>query len=522
MKLLIAEDEMLAREGIRQLIPPAFSQVRTASNGQEALAIALEMKPDVVLCDVRMPKVNGIELARQLRLRFSDIHILFISAYSDKEYLKSAISLQADGYLEKPIDESELLDYLERTAKAIQNRRRIRRQQNNLAMLFARQQILRALLCRDDTQAEALALNPGLTRAVTGAGAYLPISIRMQWPGDITAMHYGFFSEVALAEMLSQISPNYLFAVLSESQLSVLLYGDAIPSPEDCRRHLLPLLDALGTQNPQALNVWACIGEPCGNCDALCAHYRAAHVQAQWMCFAGDPGCAVCSLPVQASPPEDRSARFEALLSNHQLDAAKELIRTQTEAIVRQGGGIVDQVRKYYELLLAICLRAGGSEQASLHNAQAGAEVMSAFSKLSRLTEMCRFICVRIDDIMPPISPSADQSRIIREVQDCIRQNLADSALSIQAIADRVGLSENYLSALYKRETGRTIHRVIVDLRIERAKYLLLNRHSVQEVARRCGFSSASYFHSVFKKQTGFSPAAFVERRRKNTHGDGD
>ena len=97
MKLLIAEDELLAREGISQLIPPVFTEVRSAGNGLDALEIAKEMKPDVALCDVRMPKMNGIELARQLRLRFPDVHILFISAYSDKEYLKSAISIQADG-----------------------------------------------------------------------------------------------------------------------------------------------------------------------------------------------------------------------------------------------------------------------------------------------------------------------------------------------------------------------------------------------------------------------------------------
>ena len=80
MKLLIAEDELLAREGISQLIPPVFNEVRTAGNGLDALALAEEMEPDVALCDVRMPKMNGIELARRLRLRFPAIHILFISA----------------------------------------------------------------------------------------------------------------------------------------------------------------------------------------------------------------------------------------------------------------------------------------------------------------------------------------------------------------------------------------------------------------------------------------------------------
>ena len=84
MKLLIAEDEQATREGLLQCIPPIFTQVRATGNGQAAYQIALEMKPDVLLCDIRMPKLNGIELASLLRQHFPDIHILFISGYSDK------------------------------------------------------------------------------------------------------------------------------------------------------------------------------------------------------------------------------------------------------------------------------------------------------------------------------------------------------------------------------------------------------------------------------------------------------
>ena len=162
MKLLIAEDEIRAREGLRLLIPPVFEDVRTAGNGQAALELAREMKPDVVLCDVRMPKMNGIELARRLRLLFPEVHILFISAYSDKEYLKSAISVQADGYLEKPVDEKELLYYLNRIASGVRKQNTAGREQDNLADLFARQQLLRALLGRADSREEALRISPAL------------------------------------------------------------------------------------------------------------------------------------------------------------------------------------------------------------------------------------------------------------------------------------------------------------------------------------------------------------------------
>lgn len=516
MKLLIAEDEALAREGLKQLIPPMFTEVRTFANGHDALVAALEMKPDVVLCDVRMPKMNGIELARQLRLRFSNIHILFISAYSDKEYLKSAISLQADGYLEKPIDETELLDYLNRICAEIQAKRSRLQQQDDLADLFARQQLLRALLRRDNTQQEVLTLNPQLTDAVLHANLYLPICIRMQWPDDNAFTQYSFFSERKLAEMLGSISPDYLFASLSENQLGLLFYGEAMPEPCVCRRQLLPLLEAILKANPQVLNVCACVGAP-ATLPTLYPSYHAAHMQARWMGFAGASRCSVCIQPSSTPSFEDRSTRFEALLQDHMLTEAKQLIRTQTEEIIQQGSGRIDAVRRYYELLLTLCLRAGSVDPACYRNTKSIAEVISTFAKLSTLSELCRFICVRIDDISPSMNFGSAQTGITRDVQEYIRQNLSDPNLCVQSIADSVGLSENYLGALFKRETGQTLHKVIVDLRIERAKYLLLNKCRVPEVAQRCGFSSTGYFHSVFKKQTGFSPVAFIEHNHSQT-----
>ena len=519
MKLLIAEDELLAREGISQLIPPVFTEVRSAGNGVDALEIAKEMKPDVALCDVRMPKMNGIELARRLRLLFPAIHILFISAYSDKEYLKSAISIQADGYLEKPVYEEELLTHLNRIAGEIQARQRKERQQSGLADLFARQQILHALIHRREAGEEALKINPALTEAVLRAGRYLPVSIRMQWPGGGSPAQYGFYSELKLAEALSRVSSNYLFYAFSESQIGILFYGDPLPSAAGCEKQLRPLMESLRAANPQVLNVCACIGEVCGDPAGLYERYHEAHVQVQWMCFVSSAPFAVSVLSRSVSAPEDRSARFESLLRTHQLDAAKQLVREQTEEILRGGGGSIEQVRRYYELLLSMCLRVNSGENPGYSYARASSEVLFTFSKLSTLPEISRFLCVRIDEIAPSMNLGEDATAQIREVQAYIRQNHSDPALSVQAVAEQVGLSENYLGALFKRETGQTLHKVIVDLRMERAKYLLLNHCRVTETAERCGFSSAGYFHSVFKKYTGMSPAAFVEQNRTRPRG---
>ena len=111
MKLLIVDDEKLTREGIRDslnLESLGISQVLLEDDGIHGLKTALEEKPDIVLTDVRMPRMNGVQMAERILKELPATTIIFMSAYSDKEYLKAAIKLKALGYVEKPLDMEEL------------------------------------------------------------------------------------------------------------------------------------------------------------------------------------------------------------------------------------------------------------------------------------------------------------------------------------------------------------------------------------------------------------------------------
>lgn len=515
MKLLIAEDEVLAREGIKQLIPSMFDQVLTASNGVEALALARSEEPDVLLCDVRMPKMNGIELATNLRMILPDIHILFISAYSDKEYLKSAISLQADGYIEKPINEAELLDYLTRIGNEIELHQKNEQRQNAMVERYVRQQLLHAILRREDARAEALVLDPALTEIVMGAGRYLPVSIRMQWADNLGAQ-FGSSADIRLVQRLSDISPDSLCAPLSASQIGLVFYGDRWSGQTSFQRQIEDAVSAIRAEDRHILGIYVCIGEVCSNCNDLYMRYREAHAQVQWMCFANNEPWLCRTLPAHIPPVEDLTGRLSALLEQRKLNEAKQLVCEQTEAIRLGGYGQMEQVRKYYERLLSVCIQADNPSQLN-GPIVPGMEQLSIFSRLRTLQELCRFICVRIGDMMPTVAFASSESSVVRDVQDYIRQSLSDPGLSVQAIASHVGLTENYLSAVYKRETGQNLHKVIVEQRMERAKYLLIKRCKMNEVAEKCGFSSVSYFHSAFKKYVGMSPADFAKAHTGKT-----
>ena len=112
-KMMIVDDEKRTRESIADYIDWNSIGVEIsalAGNGEEALELMETNKPDILLSDIRMPHLDGIKLAEIVTKRFPEMKIIFLSAYTDKEYLKSAISLKVENYVEKPINPDELLE----------------------------------------------------------------------------------------------------------------------------------------------------------------------------------------------------------------------------------------------------------------------------------------------------------------------------------------------------------------------------------------------------------------------------
>jgi len=109
--LLIADDERLTRQELQEYLCHSdlnIGHVYGVSNGEEALKLMKDHKVDILLCDVKMPRMDGIELATIVRRFYPECKILFLSGYSTKEFLKSAILLKAESYIEKPVDLLEI------------------------------------------------------------------------------------------------------------------------------------------------------------------------------------------------------------------------------------------------------------------------------------------------------------------------------------------------------------------------------------------------------------------------------
>ncbi len=108
VRVIIADDHRLMRIGLRKIleVSPDISVIADASNGREAIDLAQELQPDVLLLDVEMPDLSGIEVTRQLKQNNSPVNILIISAHNEPNYIQEVLNLGAAGYLTK--DEAPL------------------------------------------------------------------------------------------------------------------------------------------------------------------------------------------------------------------------------------------------------------------------------------------------------------------------------------------------------------------------------------------------------------------------------
>lgn len=116
IKILIADDHAVVREGTRQILEqePDLDVVAEAADGEEAVRLAGSSKPDVVIIDIAMPKVDGIEATKQIKALFPDMAVLVLTAYDDDQFVFGLLEAGAAGYLLKSVRGRELIDAVRR------------------------------------------------------------------------------------------------------------------------------------------------------------------------------------------------------------------------------------------------------------------------------------------------------------------------------------------------------------------------------------------------------------------------
>ena len=211
MKLLIVDDEELTRTGLISAIDwksLGIDQIIQADDGIHGLEQARLYKPEIILCDVRMPRMNGITMLERLEKLLPDSVPVFMSGYSDKEYLKAAIRLKAVSYIEKPLNPSEVSQAVREAADLYIQKRHSRRGEVLKSMETAsRLALLLTLPALPDIQT-ARRLFGELGFTVNSSTFFISFIIRMNTFPELSALEM-FYQE--LSDFLEKRKINFIY-----------------------------------------------------------------------------------------------------------------------------------------------------------------------------------------------------------------------------------------------------------------------------------------------------------------------
>ncbi len=506
MKILIVDDEILTRQGLISSIDweaLGIEEVIEASNGSEGIRLAMEKAPDIILTDMRMPRMDGVTMAKRVRESLPDSAIIFMSGYSDKEYLKAAIDLKAVSYVEKPLDTAEVRDSIKKASEELIARGLVKR--GISASIKENEDLLAELFTRPAPQDF-----PGST----------PLPDEMSTDDYFTCMILKFqghpegsFGEIT--ELVSRKKLREIHIIKEDNCLCYFIYGNKTD-----REVLLSVCKKAQDICRDSGLRYISLGDSCHRIKHAYDSYSSAVILLQ-QAFFQDPIAILAETgePV-TTPPMIRDmapAYAEALESGDpkETDAALDEILKQFSPPCRMLASQVKDI--YYQLFLSLQKAVRHAQMSemilkdghSIWDTVEGAESLGALhGELKTLT----------DQYISGLSDHSTESGMIYSIKEFIRQNYRNESLSIKSVSDHVNRSAPYVCTLFKNETGLTLNQYITGYRIEKAQELLADpRYKITDVASRVGYNDVNYFGKIFKKVTNFSPSEF----RSNLSVDG-
>jgi len=511
MRIVIVEDEPRIREGLARLIgkiKPEYRVVGEARDGREGLRIVSELRPELVITDVRMPELGGLEMLDRLGEESVKVKAIVLSAYSEFSYAREAIKLGVSEYLLKPVNIGELKRSLERVEARIEDEKLSRLTEGSAALEGALYSImlggakvdagLRATLaseCRVDTEGRfALAAvylgrryEKDAPRVIELARATLAKGPGPEWRIIESPRNDRFFVVAFNFENIESVLDwfgSVFIARMNEAGIPELCAGwegcddldglkGAVPGIDQCLEWSISL-------GGRSLLVWPEVERtaviPLPYPRAAESEIRAAFCAADRKRY--EKGIAefmsrLCDGPVH-SPKEIKDCLVRLAWSV--LNTAREIAREDGAALARQ------------DLLERI-------KQALSWN-----ELEESAAALSGLIE-------------GKAEGAANDCLIVARAKSVAKEYYSQG-ITLNEVAAQIDVTPEYLSAQFHRETGTTFSSFIRDFRMQKAKELLMSTDlKLHDVGEQAGYRDSKYFCRVFKEVTGQSPS---EYRRAN------
>lgn len=515
--IVIADDEEELRRAIVRRIPweqAGFRVVGEAENGVEALEMVSSLEPDLLLTDIRMPFISGIELARQVREIRPATQIAFLSGFDDFSYAQQAIQYNIISYMLKPISMAELTE----------NLRKIREKLDRMFAEFAEKRnpepdiagLLVPLLldgCQTDLTPErehrlrSRASACGLPEMEKGLLRYVVLTTMLRdGSGNVTEE-----SHVHAVDSILRKYMKYRSFYIEDKVVTVLMATQAA-----FEKYLHILSDDIMQSIERILNLRCCLGVS-RQVEGLTGLHEAYREAVNAMRYASRT-----SSSIRYISDEEPFGGMDMEYVMNAVSGAEERIKTGTgkevEEYVRQlfhevkfNGSSRQKINfLLVELLSAVCrILYAVSQDAGAAQLKADPfmQQMSFLdSPIHEVEEHFLRFCLSARDRIEEEKTVSNMNVCERAVK-LIEKNYCCCDISLMTLSSEIGVSPNYLSALLKKKTGKSFVDFLTQQRIEAARKMLRETSmKVREISEACGYSDQHYFSYCFKKYTGVSP----------------
>lgn len=518
MNLLIVDDESGTRKGLQNHIDWSsfgVEMIQTAGSAQEALHICETFEPELILSDIRMRGMNGIEMCMLLHTQFPGAQIIFISGYSDKEYLKAAIEIGAVNYVEKPVNLQEVMRAVEKACVILKEKRR---QKSYDALLSGNTQYMRRSVFFSLLGGNA-DLGDELTEQAEELGFFS--EIRPCFRVAVLRMSHAvtninlFYQELAVLLPEAAEVKAAVFHEFRDNRTLMFLFtgtGEALSDTGE----LMTGYGAVTGKTQDGPGMFLAVGKAVSHREHIGEAYQDALKVLETLFFCGF-GC------TRTKRREERAVRiddgledaFIRAVSGRDLDGTKRLLEEVREALTGMQAVKSGPVRRLYyaffDYLVLEFERLFTDRGDQL--VKKSEEMYQEFEDADTLDEVGERLLGSIRELFEATSREESGSSVIMQLTRIIGSEFGSRDMSVKMLADRVYLTPTYLSGLFKRKTGKTIGEYITSVRMEKAKGLLLDKQlKLYHISERVGYEDANYFAKIFKRHTGLTPSEYREK----------
>ncbi len=520
-RLLIVDDEHHIREGLKRQIALTELPVQVAGaaeDGETALRMYEELEPDIVLLDINLPDLSGLEVARRIRSKDEKTQLLFLTGYNSMSFIREAITLETADYMLKPIAKEELAAGLRRADERLSRRGRggesddARRTRERgmmqeyalLDLLLQRRPCCDAIEALGAAGAPLAEAKPPLAVLVCEMDA---LPARVATTGDRQLYGVAF---AKLASEAAQACSAAYGAATSPDRLLIVLSSVGRDTVTEAAKNVRSVVRAY-------MDVSVTIGasRSVSELKLLPEAYREALHAAEHKGWVGD-GQIIPYESVQIAEAANRALLDKELSLLAEIRAGNDgaVMSILREWTAQFAGLPSRQVKLMATQLVLYVMRVVQGFRLSDRNGRFCRDPLLEMSRLTNGSDIASFITDYFVQVGRWIRESREFAvpKMFEDARSWIRDHLREEA-SLNGLAEYLHLSPKYVSSRFKQVTGESFAEFLNRVRFERARELLLDpEQKVSEIAEAVGYSDTNYFSIAFKKNVGLTPSEFRKR----------